>query len=1056
MYIMKKNVYLISTLRQPFRSFLLLTLFGLITFSFMTKAVEFILVQRETEVLGNYYRSIGVLENIEDPQSGDISAGIDLIETSPYFAYGDQREVVSGVMAQSYNRNFGLCNYDKFKEIYPEEVWPNLCMTEIWFSGDLIKKAALKKDPDDEKVDGYFLEFHIDTLLAAYPEYATQGRTISLLFLNEGHESSIPLINEMAIGQRYFIRGWENIEDIEFNDKWGIEYYTFFVIKPLDGEQLWYLPLEEGADIDFNDPALAPFKNEIDVLNENLHTLGIITTVDMSAIPYMQEASRYYYLTAGRWLNHQDHLDGNKIIVVPEDFAKRRGFQLEDELQLTFRPLQDTYIGLIRYGVDALNWRSYPTYQDTFRIVGLYAWTHASPYYAYIPTNSLERGFSSPIPGPLKWENDYSFVLDSARNENAFVQAYKDPLQELGISLTILENNGAAYWSSVDPIRHSLSADLLIFSLLTFVALILAAFLYLRQRRRDYAILRALGVSTRQANAQLSLPLLMLGEIGILMGGYIAWNYALDQARKTLSTLTTPAGVTPSADLRLFYLAGLCTAVFLLLALFTWLGVFFLSRTPVLALLQGNAAPLKVRRNRTKTRVLTQALPAISARRARQVDKDGSAPSESVVDTADHAVRRNYNPASLSRYVHRHVLRSRLKSFLTVVIALGFVLAAGWIQQTMERSRLEVDRLYDTTIVEADILQDQSSSVLLETGEEGFVYLKTIQDILDSGFVMDSDLAAKTQWIKIELSDSQDVVKGPFSVYAYDSPEVFSSGLSHPDSLTFAPGWDLEQFLNPRTLEEIRQGAIPAIFPTSYIEQLALNLGEKVEITGGSYSYSCAIVGQYSGWLSSNIDYSTPMKISGGGHILIPLSVLVSLEENHAKFTYAHFSLDPKKNRELPQFRADMEAIMDVYGGGLRLIIWDEELRIVIDQFKKNISLLEALYPVVIVVSVLVGAGLCFLLLLQTAREAAILRVLGTPRTAVRLALISEPLILSIFGVVISLGIAYFLLTTAGLVPAGSLLTSAGLYLAGILAGSVTGAIMVTNQKPLALLQVKE
>src|SRR4030043_387274 len=100
---MKTNVCLISTLRKPFSSLLLLILFGLISFGFVTKAVGFILVQRETGVLGSYYRSIGVLENTNDPQSGDISAGIKLIETSPYFAYGDQRRIVSGVLQQTYN-----------------------------------------------------------------------------------------------------------------------------------------------------------------------------------------------------------------------------------------------------------------------------------------------------------------------------------------------------------------------------------------------------------------------------------------------------------------------------------------------------------------------------------------------------------------------------------------------------------------------------------------------------------------------------------------------------------------------------------------------------------------------------------------------------------------------------------------------------------------------------------------------------------------------------------------------------------------------------------------
>jgi ABC-type antimicrobial peptide transport system permease subunit len=151
-----------------------------------------------------------------------------------------------------------------------------------------------------------------------------------------------------------------------------------------------------------------------------------------------------------------------------------------------------------------------------------------------------------------------------------------------------------------------------------------------------------------------------------------------------------------------------------------------------------------------------------------------------------------------------------------------------------------------------------------------------------------------------------------------------------------------------------------------------------------------------------------------------------------------------------------MEKVMQDLGGKLNFVIWDEELRIVIAQLDKNLSLLKVLYPVVIGVSVLIGAGLCFLLLLQATREAAILRVLGTTRSAVRLALIIEPLVLSILGVMLGLGISRLLWMSSDLVSAVPLLVSAGLYLAGVLAGSVTGAISVTNKKPIELLQVKE
>ncbi len=92
---------------------------------------------------------------------------------------------------------------------------------------------------------------------------------------------------------------------------------------------------------------------------------------------------------------------------------------------------------------------------------------------------------------------DYSFVLDTPRNQTQFIQEYKVPLQALGINLTFLPNNGPAYWAAVDPIRRSSSADILVFGMLMVVALSMAVFIYLMQHRRDYAILRALGVPAK-------------------------------------------------------------------------------------------------------------------------------------------------------------------------------------------------------------------------------------------------------------------------------------------------------------------------------------------------------------------------------------------------------------------------------------------------------------------------------------------------------------------------------------------------------------------------------
>lgn len=1053
---MKTNVFLTSNLRKPINLIVLLTLFGLISYVFVSKAVGFILVQRETEVLGSYYRSIGVLENTTDPQSGDVSIGIDLIKTSPYFAYGNPAEVVSGVMLQSFNTSFLSTNPTTLIKVLPPAYWPNTHNTDIWFAGELIAKEEIgadgKQPPAGGKAIGYSLKFNIDTLLASYPENAQQGGTVVLLFLFDKNESAITSIRNMEVGQRYLIRAWD-----DFGSLPTLLVGYRFQILPLDDQQLWYKPLAKDGPLDFSSPEMADIKNRIDILNENLHSLGIIATADLSAMPRMQDASHMYYLTAGRWLNHWDDVKGSKLIVIPEELASQRRLNLGDTLQLTFRPLRDTYYGQIRDGIDSVLWHNYPTYQDTFTIAGIYTSQYGTVW-SYIPSGSLRPGFTSTTQPQFRDEAGYTFVLDSSRNQTLFVQQYQAALQSLGISLTFLDNNGAAYWTAVDPIRRSASADALIFGLLMVAALIMAVFLYLMQHRREYAISRALGVPGKQANWQAILPLLLFGSLGILLGGLLSWNNALGKAKANLSSIPTPAGAVPSADLSPLILVALCLAIFLLLTVFAWLGVQSLSRQSVFELLQGKTRR-QTEQKLAKTSALNRPISPVPTNQAPAVE---NAPKDPDATRVAPVIQGKYTPASLSRYVFRQALRSWVKSLLTLAIALGFMLASGWLSQTMQRNQAEIDRLYANTVVEADILPaDPSASQPLGSVPHGngFVYLNTVNSILDCGYVISSNLEAETLWAKIQASGSQTDSTGSVSVYAYDSPETLTSGLADPGSLSFTSGWDAKLFTGTWTLDDIQKEGIPMIFPSSLLNQSQLEMGEQVRVTEMSGSISPGvIVGQYSGGRAVTVNH-IKTQVIGSEPILIPLTVLEAMERSKTAFTVAHFVLDPAKNRELSQVSAELEKVIKAPGAGtrdLRFMVWDEQLRVVISQLEKNLSILKVLYPIVMAVSALIAAGLCFLLLLQKSREAAILRVLGTTHTVVRMVLIAEPMCLSIFGVIVGLGLSVLLWISSGLVPVGSLLTNASLYLAGALVGMVGGAIVITQKKPLELLQVKE
>jgi len=168
------------------------------------------------------------------------------------------------------------------------------------------------------------------------------------------------------------------------------------------------------------------------------------------------------------------------------------------------------------------------------------------------------------------------------------------------------------------------------------------------------------------------------------------------------------------------------------------------------------------------------------------------------------------------------------------------------------------------------------------------------------------------------------------------------------------------------------------------------------------------------------------------------------------------FDIDPLYNREMDQVRSEIEEIAEHINAGdvpLRLVLDDEELRMVVIPMEQNLSLLRLLYPVAIALSAIIGLGLSMLLMQQNAKVAAIMRVLGTTITKARTTLCSEQLVVTLVG--IAIGMTILALLGWGFGFASSLFLAA-VYLVGTAIGTVIGATVITNRPPLNLLQVKE
>ena len=56
---MRTNVFLRSTHRQPLKAAVILFVVGAVTFAFVARAAEYLLVRQETERLSGYYSAVG-------------------------------------------------------------------------------------------------------------------------------------------------------------------------------------------------------------------------------------------------------------------------------------------------------------------------------------------------------------------------------------------------------------------------------------------------------------------------------------------------------------------------------------------------------------------------------------------------------------------------------------------------------------------------------------------------------------------------------------------------------------------------------------------------------------------------------------------------------------------------------------------------------------------------------------------------------------------------------------------------------------------------------------
>jgi len=127
-----------------------------------------------------------------------------------------------------------------------------------------------------------------------------------------------------------------------------------------------------------------------------------------------------------------------------------------------------------------------------------------------------------------------------------------------------------------------------------------------------------------------------------------------------------------------------------------------------------------------------------------------------------------------------------------------------------------------------------------------------------------------------------------------------------------------------------------------------------------------------------------------------------------------------------------------------------------IDNIKSVRNMLIVLFPIALAAAVLTGLVAPLLIIMQSSKEAAILRILGTTKLRTRCMFAIEQISLCIIG--LSAAAVGLVLYNSGLIVKSAVMLTfcGGLYLLGCLSATVFAVMAVTHRRAIELLQVKE
>lgn len=1006
---MKKSIALKTLLRSPLKTMLTFLLIAASSFALFSRVTDYAVTTRETRNAESLYHAVASLDNevpdvyidipVSSPNGWSMAGYGDIyeMEDKPWPTEEELAEFSSlpGVTTAD-TRYTTAGRVEDYKRLTGDGDSGGIAVIEGTYTG-------YESYESNESI----LEDHIclkfdDVKVIASEQGPEIGSTITLepTPFGEMYYAKSPytraFYDSLKVGSRCLVL--VNNTGIK-----GIETGIMFsydvgegALRVLDGQLDNYL---ETA-------SFARQKGWVEAINHNNYTYDIVYTSDMRAIPDFNKQRRI--ISEGSILTAENE----NSCVVSQEFLKEHNLSIGDSISVQLGK------SLCRGSGQVMEGKEVPEFTDPteLAIVGAYAGGEGDSMFSY-PFNTIYVNSNLlPVDIPDNYEpipSNFSVFVENARDIESFQEAASKFAEKMDLKLEFSDRGWLDVKDNLNMGAFTSLLTTLLYITGAVISLFLAVYLYIGRNKKTYAIMRTLGVPSKTAGNSIALPFVAVSLLAMPIGGVTGLYYAMNIAKEALLNMadSAPSGYVLNAELPVSVIILCLLSELLFVSLAVYFFLWKMRETPPLELLQEN-----IKRG-TKAGKLANPLDGSSVEPV-PVKYDIAKLS----DAENWMMPRNYGCIRhVSAYVWRHMRRGIGKTAVSLILAV--VLAAG----------------IGTFVLARLAFQDAFHELRVKGEAEDFIFSYAVElsnsSLIKDFYCEDSfGVRVKGTELDIPMKVTSDIARNLGDDYTVNYAEGFDLSSFEGTAQVCLAGEELAEKLGISPGDEIGM-----LSPLLY--SMLLREGGEEMVEKGYKTYK--VIG-----VIQSDDESVKSGIFTGIRSDLTRIFSIDFSVDYCEFTLA----DNKRLDELDELLAKRKMGSEFYSPNVTYYLDSGGLA----NIERVRGLLEALFPIAVAAAVLIGLFGPLLVIIQSAQEAAFLRILGVTKKRVRCMLVFEQIILCIGGILLVTG-GLALYNSDQFVRSIETLTSCfALYFLGCVCGASAAAVQVTRHKVLVLLQVRE